>query len=276
MMAGKTTGFLIGDNAAFVLGHSAMFFRKSDLLLFTVLCCLFRPVGAQTPPAELLHCQPAQVLAGAAAGFAEEMVARKAAEVAGLGREEVLARLIFAEALSTGYWSGRCQAVSGVSLFEGIGWGVARRIRDRAGQGAHSLSDKVVYDVVFARNQFRTSFSGRGKPNPFAQALLCPASAQAYLDQAGRRDVAVLALFDQARRVASGIVAELDSHLAQGTPLRHPALRASNFFYPHSERFGEMRPPWAANSDPRRNPGYLPLGAEERPCVEFYDLGHAR
>lgn len=230
---------------------------------------------AEALPVELLHCQPAKAAAGAV-GFSEEAAARQAAEAAGLGREDILARLILAEALSTGYWSGRCQAASGTSLFEGIGWGVARRVLDQAGRGAKSVSSQAVYDVVFARNQFRTSFSGRGKPNPFAQALLCPASAQAYLDQAGRHETAALTLFTEARRVASGILTQLDAHLAQGKSLSHPALRASNFFYPHSERYGDMRPPWAALSDPRRNPGYLPLSAEERPCVEFYDLGPNR
>lgn len=230
-------------------------------LLFSSFCASVSAAGVT----ELLHCQPP-----GSAPTGEEAVVRQAAEAAGLDGREVLARLVFAEALSTGYWSGRCQAAAGgESLFEGVAWGVARRIVERVGRGkVGAVPDKAVFDVVFGRNQFRTSFSGRGKPNPFAQALLCPLSAQAYLKQAGDAQT----LFAQARQTADRVLAALDDHYRQGTALSHPAFRASNFFYPHSERFGELRPAWAANPDAKLNRGYLALSRDERPCIEYYDL----
>ncbi len=55
---------------------------------------------AQQAIVELGNCKPAR--------SDEESSARKLAEAQGLSKEEILARLIFAEALSTGYWNARC------------------------------------------------------------------------------------------------------------------------------------------------------------------------
>lgn len=197
-------------------------------------------------------------------GTAEPRV-RGLAESNNLSRVDVLARLIFAESLSTGYWKGRCQFSSPDALMESIGWGIMNRVNK-----IKSAPDPY-YDVVFAKGQFGTSFSAgtEERRNPFAKAFLCPHAASEYLSGASISAKAP-ELFEKARELAHRIIEE---YSANGIPARYQ--RISNFFYPRSEWYGEMRPNWARNSDPTKNRGYLNLAGttgNQAPCAEFYRL----
>lgn len=261
------------------------------LLAFVVMCCALH--FAQTialadtpeiPIVELHFCEPPKVPEGIdSKSFSEEKIIKQAAMLARLDKEDVLARLIYAESLSTGFWAGLCQASGGgKAILESIAWGVAHRIMEKMEQRPQDGVSQAVFDVVFAPMQFRTSFSGRGKKNPFAKAFLCPLKAQEYLSQAAQRHGSGIPqgeaetasfLFQQSRQIAKQVLDELEAHYRHGSVLPHSAIKATNFFYPKSERYGELRPSWAPNSDARLNVGYLPLGGESKPCVEFYDLG---
>lgn len=185
----------------------------------------------------------------------EEVSARRAAEKAKLSDAEVLARLILSESLSTGFWKGRCEASSSRDLMEAIGWGILNRVKKNR-----------YYDVVFQKNQFRTSFSGK-KGNPFAVTFLCPLKGQTYLDQSQLKDSAT-GLYSLAQEVAQKQIELFEKE--KKIPSRFRGI--TNFFYPKSEFFGESRPAWAKNSDPTRNPGYFALFQTPRPCAEFYRL----
>ncbi|RYZ79279.1 MAG: hypothetical protein EOP04_28080, partial [Proteobacteria bacterium] len=95
----------------------------------------------------------------------EEAFARKASEASDASKAEILARLIYSEALSTGYWNGKCNAKSDADIMTGIGWGIMNRVKGKSGPDVYA-------DVIFGKSQFRTSFSGK-KENPFAEAFLC-------------------------------------------------------------------------------------------------------
>lgn len=187
----------------------------------------------------------------------EEVSARKAAEAVGLSKEEILARIIYSESLSSGYWNRKCQAPSGEDVMKAVGWGVMNRVKAK---GKNSLD--AYSDVVFAKKQFRTSFSA-AKQNPFAVAFLCPLKAKAYLDKCEGKPSADK-LYKTAQDMAKGIVEEFEE---SGIPQKYKGV--SNFFYPRSEFFGEMRPGWA-NPDP--NKGYVNILNADKPCVEYYRL----
>lgn len=219
------------------------------------LLILFIPLRAVAVPTELQNCRPCEI-------GGEETCARAAADRAGITGEDALARLIFAEALSTGYWKNRCNAPGGqAQLLESIAWGVMNRI------GRPPATSGRIKDVVFARSQFRASFSG-ARGNPFSTAFLCPQRAQHYLKDAspGRsRDAG--AIFQSAEATTQRVIAEFNRG---GIPRDRQNI--SNFFYPRSEHFGEIRPSWAANTDPAMNRGYSPVLGSVNPCVEFYCL----
>jgi hypothetical protein len=210
-------------------------------------------------PAELGACKPAS--------SSEEAQARREAEKANLSDAEVLARLIYSESLSSGYWRGRCSSAADDALLTGIGWGILNRVKKAGGGDA-------VYNTVFAKNQFRTSFSsaqkevaGLGKiTNPFAVSFLCPLRAQTYLDK-GEKKTSADSLWNKTESIAGKI---LNTFKSDGIPAHYRGI--TNFFYPKSEFFGEMRPPWAKDPVPRKNKGYRDLLDVENPCVEFYSL----
>ena len=236
--------------------------KQSLLLLIGLTVVLSSGVAYAATVAELGGCMPSS------SGFAsEEARARHEAEKAKLKTADILARLIYSEALSSGYWRGVCKAKSEADLFETIGWGIMNRVQ-KAGPDAY-------YGVVFAKNQFRTSFSParrsiagfEGKVvNPFAIAFLCPLRAKDYLSRTSNKPSAE-ALYTNARDIAGKIIR---TYSEDGIPTPYRGI--TNFFYPHSEFFGEMRPPWAKNSDPVKNKGYLNLLDVTNPCVEFYRL----
>lgn len=209
--------------------------------------------AVQEPVIFLGNCKPAS--------RTEEATARKFAEQAALSKEELLARLIYSEALSTGYWNRRCHANSAQDLFTTIGWGIMNRVKTKSVSSLDAYSD-----VIFAEKQFSTSFSGK-KANPFAAAFLCPLESQKYLDKSKSKGVAQ-DLFKQVSAVSRDIIRDFES---SGIPEKYRGI--TNFFYPHSEYFGELRPAWAKNKDPKKNRGYINLlGAKSNPCAEFYRL----
>lgn len=130
-----------------------------------------------------------------------------------------------------------------------------------------SLTNQDAYsDVIFAKKQFSTSFSAR-KPNPFAIAFLCPLESQKYLDKS-KKGGAAEDLFRKAFAVSSSIIRSFE---ANGIPEKYRGI--TNFFYPRSEYFGEIRPVWAKNRNPQTNRGYIDLlQVKFDPCVEFYRL----
>jgi hypothetical protein len=202
---------------------------------------------------ELQNCTPSSQ--------GEEASARRAADAAQMSDTEALARLIYAEGLSTGFWKNRCSAPNEAAIFESIAWGVMNRV------GASRANARPMKDIVFARSQFRTSFSS-SRNNPFAVAFLCPLRAQTYLDSTAAspgRSRNASALYQNAENIAQRVMAEFNR---SGIPANRQNI--SNFFYPRSEHFGEMRPTWAPNADPTKNRGFFPILGNENPCVEFY------
>jgi hypothetical protein len=191
----------------------------------------------------------------------EEGFARAQAEKAGLSKEELLARLIYSESLSTGYWKEICNAKSEDDIMKTIGWGIMNRVKGKA-----KLSLDAYSDIIFGKNQFRTSFSSK-KTNPFAEAFLCPLKSGGYLNQTTKKPTAIN-LYKKSQKIASDIITAYEK---SGISDEYKGI--TNFFYPHSEFFGEMRPKWAPDKDATKNKGYLnTLDVSDKPCIESYRL----
>lgn len=190
----------------------------------------------------------------------EEAFARAEAEKADLSKEELLARLIYSESLSTGYWNGRCNSKSEEDIMTAIGWGIMNRVKGKAKSSLDPYSK-----VIFARRQFSTSFS-TAKTNPFAEAFLCPLKSEDYLSKALKKASAT-ELFKKSQKIANDVITEYEK---SGLPKKYKGI--TYIFYPQSE-YSAKRQSWAKNDDPTKNKGYFNiLDIAEAPCVEAYRL----
>lgn len=146
--------------------------------------------------------------------------------------QEILARLIFSEGLSTGCLNHKvCSNIISFKehIFNKIGWGIALRIKNS------------IYDVVFKKFQFRTSFSPKmsdNKKNIFAHFFLCPEVSESYLKESKIR---YEDLFQSAFIITGDII--------HSKSIPSDYKKVTNFFYPKSPVFGEITPRWATDSN---------------------------
>jgi hypothetical protein len=179
-------------------------------------------------PIELNSCKPTIAATGH-----EEDSARLAAKEARLSESEILARIIYSETLSTGYWNGTCEATSDEALMKNVGWGLIYRISKTPGPKADAF-----YSAIFKVGQFRTSFSSISPKPPsdpylYSQDFLCPLHSQGRLGESSkfRADV----LFRKAQKIAKDLV---NIYNKDGVP--SPYNRMTNFSTPHP-RFLEIK-----------------------------------
>lgn len=213
-----------------------------------------RPGPVVAKPTELMKCKPAPKN--------EEVKAREAAEEENLSDHEVLARLIFSETLSTGYFKKVCEAPNEMALMEAIGWGILNRV-DKYSPKRDDPKPDAFFHVIFKPGQFRTSFSGKGD-NPYAKVFLCPHLSMEYFEKAGLTEQG-LTVYGKAKETAARII---DTYQNSGLPTNYSKI--THFFFPHSTQGGTTRPAWAKDPDPKKNKGYVNVLNVEKPCAEFY------
>ncbi len=163
---------------------------------------------------------------------------------------EVLARLAYAEGLSTGF-------PGDAAVYEGIAWGVMNRVRLAAvSPSLRSRYGSGVEGVVFQRGQFNPAVSPRSS---FAREFLCPRVAAHWL--------LALAAAQTALRGENNPLIETPWERAHGLSL------VVNFYYPRSPQARGPLAPWEYSSalafvGPVRIGGAL-LPAER---IRFYRL----
>jgi hypothetical protein len=173
-----------------------------------------------------------------------EVNARKLAKSQRLMAEDVLARLIFSESLSTGCLRHEdCNTVADfkVSILTKIAWGIAKRFKNKNNLKNSEQLENSVYDTVFQRAQFRTSFTPKmrgGRENIYAQAFLCPEKVKNYLADV---NINYLELFNVAQELANMVMT---------SPIAGDYRFVTNFYYPKSPVFGELTPDWTKNHKP--------------------------
>jgi hypothetical protein len=174
-------------------------------------------------------------------------------ESSGVGEEELLARLVYAETASTGFPDDPL-------VYEAIAWGVMNRVR--LGDASPSMQrayGKGIRGVVFKKGQFNPAVSGKSR---FSREFLCPAEETRW----------AMAL-NGARKAMDG---SHNPFLATEWERRHGISLVVNFYYPGSVQAKGPLAPWEKSrglvfvGNVRMGEGLL--GAEK---VRFYRLTRA-
>jgi len=135
--------------------------------------------------------------------------------------QELLARLVYAEGLSTGFPDDQL-------VYDAIAWGVMNRVR----LGEVSLSMRRTYGqgihgVIFKKGQFNPAISKR---SPFSKAFLCPDHAKHWSMAIG-----------SAERAIRGV----NNPFIQSTWEKQNGLSlVVNFYYPQSTQAKGTLAPW--------------------------------
>jgi len=165
---------------------------------------------------ELCGAQVPACLAPDPAATIESVMAR-----AGIDDKELLARLVYAEAASTGF-------PDDAAVYEAIAWGVMNRVRlGEASATMRSVYGRGLRGVIFKKGQFNPAVSPRSR---FSRMFLCPESP---------------------RRWAVALAAAQAALLGEGNPFiattwerEHGLSLVVNFYYPCSTQAKGPYAPW--------------------------------
>lgn len=167
-----------------------------------------------------------------------------------VGDQELLARLVYAEGLSTGFEGDRL-------VYDTIAWGVMNRVR--LGERSRSMQrfyGRGIHGVIFKKGQFNPAISPQ---SPFSKAFLCPDNTLYW---------------DMARNASETAIKGKNSPFIQ-TPWeqRNNLSLVVNFYYPHSIQAKGRRAPWERNKA-LTFIGDVMVGGESLPAerIRFYRL----
>lgn len=137
---------------------------------------------------------------------------------------ELLARLVFAEGLSTGFADDQL-------VYEGIAWGVMNRVRlGESSQSMRRAYGRGIKGVIFKKGQFNPAVSRR---SPFSKAFLCPDNE------------------DHWRMASSAAVkavrGEYNPFIQTPWEKKHGLSLVVNFYYPESMQAKGKLAPWEGN-----------------------------
>lgn len=176
-----------------------------------------------------------------------------AAVPSALTERELLARLVLAESVSTGFGEDAL-------VHRAIAWGVMNRVRlaERSAAAARSYG-RGVRGVVFQPSQFNPAVSVR---SPFAAHFLCPSDAAGW------------ALAWAA--AGEALAGEGNPFVQTAWEQAHGVSLVVNFYYPGSVQARGPLAPWEGSTN-LRFLGDLPFGGETLPAsrVRFYRLSAA-
>jgi hypothetical protein len=163
---------------------------------------------------------------------------------------EILARLVYAEALSTDFGDDPL-------VFRAIAWGVMNRVRlADISKAMRRAFGQGIYGVIFKKGQFNPAIS---RKSPFHTCFLCP-------DNAGPWQMAVAAA-DEA------IGGENNPFIYTPWEKKHGLSLVVNFYYPKSVQAKGPLPPWEGCRDlvfiGDAPLAQTPLSAK---CIRFYRL----
>ena len=176
----------------------------------TACCILFcSPVTASETP----ECLALQLAASVETSI----------KAAGISDVELLARLVYAETVSTGFPEHR-------PVYEAIAWGVMNRVRlGDASPSMQKVYGRGISGVIFRKNQFNPAVS---KKSPFSKEFLCP------------RDPHRWAMAQAAAQ--SAINGQTNPFIATSWEKKHGISLVVNFYYPRSVQAKTPLAPWEA------------------------------
>jgi len=138
--------------------------------------------------------------------------------------QELLARLVYAEALSTGFADDQL-------VYDAIAWGVMNRVRlGESSQSMRRAYGQGIQGVIFKKGQFNPAISKR---SPFSKAFLCP-------DHAGH--------WSMAKAAAESAIKGVNNPFIQTSwEKRNNLSLVVNFYYPQSTQAKGTLAPWEGN-----------------------------
>jgi hypothetical protein len=212
--------------------------RLLRVLLFTLSTVLLSGNGATA--SELPAClslAPGQTIEAAAVS-------------AGLEPPELLARLVYAESLSTGFGDDP-------RVHQAIAWGVMNRVRlGDVSRRMQRTYGRGIHGVVFKEGQFSPAVSRRSQ---FSKEFLCPKDAEGWR-------LATAA-------VETALKGSGNPFLMTPWEREHKLSLVVNFYYPQSVQANGPLAPWEGNKA-FRFVGDVPMGNKVLPAnrVRFYRL----
>jgi hypothetical protein len=141
-------------------------------------------------------------------------------------RQELLARLVYAEGLSTGF-------PDDTLVYQAIAWGVMNRVR--LGEASATLRRRYgsgIAGVIFRQGQFNPALSTR---SPFSKEFLCPHNST-------RWQMAM----EAAERALQG---HSNPFLQTAWEKTHGLSLVVNFYYPRSIQAHSPLPPWEGSRE---------------------------
>lgn len=144
--------------------------------------------------------------------------------VKNISNQELLARLVYAEGLSTGFPDDQL-------VYDAIGWGVMNRVRlGKSSQRMQHAYGKGIHGVIFKKGQFNPAISKR---SPFSNAFLCPDHAKHWSMAKGA-----------AERAINGVN---NPFIQTPWEKRNGLSLVVNFYYPKSTQAKGKLAPWEGN-----------------------------
>lgn len=138
--------------------------------------------------------------------------------------QELLARLVYAEGLSTGFADDQL-------VYDAIAWGVMNRVRlGESSQSMRRTYGQAIHGVIFKKGQFNPAISKR---SPFSKAFLCPEHAKHW---------------SISKYAAEKAIRGVNNPFIQ-TPWekRNSLSLVVNFYYPQSTQAKGTLAPWEGN-----------------------------
>ncbi len=196
-------------------------------------------------PGYLIAGQPPVCLQPDNSSTVESMI-----EQCGIPEQEVLARLVYAEGISTGY-------ADEPTVYEAIAWGVMNRVRlSEACPSKHVIYGRGIRGVAFKKGQFNPAVSRKSQ---FSREFLCPSNPAQWR------------MAEQAARKARA--GEGNPFIQTPWEKKYGLSLVVGFYYPQSVQAKSPFAPWE-KSKALKFIGDVRIGGEVLPAhkIRFYRL----
>lgn len=177
---------------------------------------------------------------------------------------EILARLVFAEGVSTNYRSHPNCKGKAKGIFTSIAWGVMNRVRmGKRSSHLQKRYGKGINGVIFKRGQFNPALSPRSR---FAPLFLCPSNYKGFSKEWPLSRLAVREALSNQR---------VNPFLTTKWEKKNQLSLVSHFYYPLSTQATKKPPHWADTSASSKSfVGDFVLNGEtiSNRCIWFFRL----
>ncbi|UXR66129.1 cell wall hydrolase [Bdellovibrio bacteriovorus] len=173
---------------------------------------------------------------------------------------EILARLVFAEGISTNL--EKCDKY-GASLFESLAWGVENRVALAKASPAYAkMFGSGIQGVIFKKAQFNPAVS---KKSSYSKLFLCPTEHPEWKKY-----------WAYSTQAADKVMQDPKQNpFLKAGPQKHGVSAVTHFYYPHSSQATQPPVAWADLSKSAAKKAYVKAvsidgHAYSNECVQFF------